>query len=148
MTLSHLLHPTCNSAAAMHDGGNLETSLRRCSWVAVYKHACSSLGACVELAWSMWSENESAGVRVHHSGWLTVGGQQEVGCILLRKPSDFVDLLLDLQTLQVVKLWFVALECAVNIVLSSTLRLALTLQEKHRSKSTVRLTCFLLTAKA
>lgn len=79
---------------------------------------------------------------------LTVGGQQEVGCVLLREPSDFVDLLLDLQTLQVVKLWFVALECAVNIVLSSTLRLALTLWEKHRSKSTVRLTCFLLTARA
>lgn len=70
---------------------------------------------------------------------LTVGGQQEVGGILLRKPFDLVDLLLNLQTLQVVKLRLVALECAVNIVLPSTLGLALTLQETERTRDIVRL---------
>lgn len=62
---------------------------------------------------------------------LTVGGQQEVGGILLREPFDLVDLLLNLQTLQVVKLRLVALEGAVNIVLPSTLGLALALDEEE-----------------
>lgn len=70
---------------------------------------------------------------------LTVGGQQEVGGILLRKPFDLVDLLLNLQTLQVVKLRLVALECTVNIVLPSTLGLAFTLQETERTRDIVRL---------
>lgn len=48
--------------------------------------------------------------------------------VLLRKPSYLVDLLLNLQTLQVVKLWLVALEGAVDIILSSPVGLALTLQ--------------------
>lgn len=155
MTLSHLLHLTCNSAAAMHDRGNLEMSLLQCSWASVYKRACFSIGGYAQVP-ATAAVHEICDLKIKQQAfvwttvtdWLTVGGQQEVGCILLRKPSDFVDLLLNLQTLQVVKLWFVALECAVNIVLSSTLRLALTLWEKHWRKSTVRLTCFLLTARA
>lgn len=61
---------------------------------------------------------------------LTVGGKQKVCCILLRQPFDLVDLLLDLQTLQVVKLRLVTLECAVNIVLPSTMGLCFTLLKK------------------
>lgn len=38
--------------------------------------------------------------------------------ILLRQPSDLIDLLLNLQTLKVIKLRLMALECAVDIVLS------------------------------
>lgn len=49
---------------------------------------------------------------------LTVGGEEEVGSVLLRQPSNLIDLLLDLQTLKVVKLGFMALESAVDIVLS------------------------------
>lgn len=49
---------------------------------------------------------------------LTIGGEEEVCGILLRQPSDLIDLLLNLQTLKVVKLRLVALECAVDIVLS------------------------------
>lgn len=49
---------------------------------------------------------------------LTIGGEEEVCSILLRQPSDLIDLLLDLQTLKVVKLRLMALECAVDIVLS------------------------------
>lgn len=64
---------------------------------------------------------------------LTVGGEQEVGGVLLRKPFDLVDLLLDLQALQVVKLWLVALECAVNIVLPSPLGLTLALQGEWKA---------------
>lgn len=50
-------------------------------------------------------------------------------CILLRQPSNLVDLLLNLKTFQVVKLRLVALEGAVNIVLSSALWLILTLND-------------------
>lgn len=52
-------------------------------------------------------------------------------CILLRQPSNLVDLLLNLKTFQVVKLRLVALEGAVNIVLSSALKLILTLNTKQ-----------------
>lgn len=77
---------------------------------------------------------------------LTVGGEQEVGSILLRKPFDLVDLLLDLQTLQIVELRLVALECAVNIILPPTLRLTLTLRWKgEKIKNTTRVTCLLFT---
>lgn len=69
---------------------------------------------------------------------LTVGGEQEVGGVLLRKPFDLVDLLLDLQALQVVKLRLVALECAVNIVLPSALGLALTLPGGWRTHTHTR----------
>lgn len=48
--------------------------------------------------------------------------------ILLREPFDLVDLLLDLQALQVVKLGLVALEGAVHIVLTLAVRRVLTLQ--------------------
>ena len=47
---------------------------------------------------------------------LVVGGQKEVGWILPLEPPDLVDLLFDLQTLQVVELWLVALEGGVDIV--------------------------------
>lgn len=49
---------------------------------------------------------------------LTVGGKEEVRGVLLWQPSDLIDLLLNLQTLKVVKLRLVALKCAVDIVLS------------------------------
>lgn len=49
---------------------------------------------------------------------LTIGGEEEVCGVLLRQPSDLIDLLLDLQTLKVVKLWLMALKGAVDIVLS------------------------------
>ena len=62
-----------------------------------------------------------------YSGLLTVSRQKELRCVLLRQPSDLVDLLLDLKAFQVVKLGLVALEGAVNIVLSSALWLTLTL---------------------
>lgn len=44
-------------------------------------------------------------------------------CILLWQPSDLVDFLFNLQTLQVVKVRLVALECAVDIVLPRVPRL-------------------------
>lgn len=59
----------------------------------------------------------------------TVGGEQEIGCVLLREPSYLVDLLLYLQTLQVIELWLVALEGAVDIVLSPAMGLVFALQE-------------------
>lgn len=49
---------------------------------------------------------------------LTIGREEEMCGILLRQPSNLIDLLLNLQTLKVVKLRLVALECAVDIVLS------------------------------
>lgn len=55
--------------------------------------------------------------------FLTIGGEEEVCCILLWQPSDFVDFLFDLQTLQVVKVWLVTLERAVDIVLPGVPRL-------------------------
>ena len=58
----------------------------------------------------------------------TVCGQKKLGGILLGQPSDLVDLLLDLQTLQVVELGFVALEGAVHVVLPAALGLVLTLR--------------------
>lgn len=51
-------------------------------------------------------------------GSLTICGQEEMCSVLLRQPSDLIDLLFNLQTLKVVKLRLVALECAVDIVLS------------------------------
>lgn len=49
---------------------------------------------------------------------LTIGGEEEVCGVLLRQPPDLIDLLLDLQTLKVVKLGFMALKSAVDIILS------------------------------
>lgn len=60
---------------------------------------------------------------------LTIGGEEEVCGVLLRQPSDLIDLLLNLQTLKVVKLGLVALECAVDIVLSLSEWLSLALWE-------------------
>lgn len=60
---------------------------------------------------------------------LTIGGQQGVGSILLRKPLDLVDLLLYLQALEIVKLRLVALEGAVDIILALAVRCIFTLQE-------------------
>lgn len=66
-------------------------------------------------------------------------------CILLRQPSNLVDLLLNLEAFQVVKLRLVALEGAVNVVLSTALRLILALNNDKtahdslsRSKPTIR----------
>lgn len=57
-------------------------------------------------------------------------------CIFLRQPSDLVDLLLNLKAFQVVKLWFMTLERAVNIVFSSALWQILTLRNR-KGKTTV-----------
>lgn len=61
-------------------------------------------------------------------------------CILLRQPSDLVDLLFYLQTLQVVKVRLVALEGAVDVVLSRVPHLAclfkLTLRLRKNNKKT------------
>lgn len=56
---------------------------------------------------------------------LTVRGQQELCGVFLWQPADLVDLLLDLQTLQVVELGLVALERAVNVVVAAALCLVL-----------------------
>lgn len=54
---------------------------------------------------------------------LTIGGEEEMCCILLWQPSDLVDFLFNLQTLQVVKVRLMALERAVDIVLPRVPRL-------------------------
>jgi hypothetical protein len=46
------------------------------------------------------------------------------------QPSDFVDLLLNLETLEVVEFWLVALERAVHIVFPSPRNAILALKEK------------------
>lgn len=63
-----------------------------------------------------------------HPQGLTIGRQQRVCGVLLWEPFDLVDFLLYLQALQVVKLWLVALEGAVHIVLTLAVRCILTLQ--------------------
>lgn len=65
-------------------------------------------------------------------GSLTVGGEEEVCGVLLRQPSDLIDFLLDLQTLKVVELGLMALEGAVDIVLSLGEWLTLALWGKKR----------------
>lgn len=64
-------------------------------------------------------------------GSLTIGGEEKVCGVLLRQPSDLIDLLLDLQTLKVVKLGLMALEGAVDIVLSLREWLSLALQKEN-----------------
>lgn len=49
---------------------------------------------------------------------LTIGGKQEVCSVLLRQPSNLIDLLLNLQTLKIVEFGLMALKGAVDIVLS------------------------------
>lgn len=61
------------------------------------------------------------------AGAPTVGGEQEIGSVLLGQPSDLVDLLLNLQALQVIELGLMALEGAVDIVLSPAVGLVLAL---------------------
>lgn len=56
---------------------------------------------------------------------LTVCGEEKLCGVFLGQPADLVDLLLDLQTLQVVELGLVALERAVNVVIAAALRLVL-----------------------
>lgn len=68
---------------------------------------------------------------------LTIGGEEEVRGILLRQPSDLIDLLLNLQTLKVVKLRLVALECAVDIVLSLGEGLRFALEKEEATGRTV-----------
>lgn len=58
---------------------------------------------------------------------LTVSRQKELSGVLLWEPTNLVDLLFYFQTLQVVELWLVALESAVNIVLATELRRILVL---------------------
>lgn len=53
-----------------------------------------------------------------------------MGSILLRQPSDLIDLLLNFQTLKVVELRLMALESAVDIVLSLGEWLKLALQKQ------------------
>lgn len=55
-----------------------------------------------------------------------------MGWILSLEPSDLVDLLLNLQTLQVVELRLMALERAVHIVLSSFRDGSLGLEAENR----------------
>lgn len=71
---------------------------------------------------------------------LTIGREEELSSILLRQPSDLIDLLLDLQTLKVVKLRLMALKGAVDIVLSLGERLSLALgkENKELKKTQVR----------
>lgn len=59
------------------------------------------------------------------SDTLTVCGQEKLRGVFLRQPADLVNLLLDLQTLQVVKLGLMALERAVNVVIAAALCLVL-----------------------
>ena len=49
----------------------------------------------------------------------TIGSQQEEGGARLLDPADLVDFFLNLQTLEVVELWLVALEGAIDIVVTS-----------------------------
>ena len=50
---------------------------------------------------------------------ITVGGEQEMRWVLSLQPSYFVDFFLDFQTFEIVELWFVTLEGAVDIVFAS-----------------------------
>lgn len=64
----------------------------------------------------------------------TICRQEEVSCVALRQPPDFVDLLFDLQALQVVELGLVALEGAVHVVLRSTPGPILALNNKGQNQ--------------
>lgn len=49
---------------------------------------------------------------------LVIGGQEVVGCVLSTAPLDLVDLLLNLQRFEIVKLGLVRLELGVELVLA------------------------------
>lgn len=51
-----------------------------------------------------------------------------MGSVLLWEPFDLVDLLLYLQALEIVELWLVALESAVDVILALAVRGIFTLQ--------------------
>lgn len=70
--------------------------------------------------------------------WLAIGGEEEVGSILLRQPADLVDLFLNFQAFQVVKLRLMALKGAVNVVLSPSVWLVLTLKKTKDKDYTIR----------
>lgn len=76
-------------------------------------------------------KNDYLGVRD-----LTIGWQQEVCGIFLGKPADLIDLLLNFQTLQIVKLGLVTLERAVDVILRTTLRDVLTLPKDKENRQT------------
>lgn len=64
--------------------------------------------------------------------------------VLLRQPADLIDLFLNLQTLKVVKLWLMALEGAVHVILSLGKRFSLTLlhtNKKRKIKQSLILEC-------
>ena len=48
---------------------------------------------------------------------LTICRQQEMGRVRTVQPANLVNLLFNFQTFEIIKLWFVALEGAINIVL-------------------------------
>jgi hypothetical protein len=50
---------------------------------------------------------------------LTVCAEQEMGLVPSSAPSDLVDLFLDLERLEVVKLWLVRLKLGVELVLAA-----------------------------
>lgn len=69
---------------------------------------------------------------------LTIGGKQEVCSVLLRQPSNLIDLLLNLQTLKIVEFGLMALKGAVDIVLSLGEGLSLALWKEKEMKEKKR----------
>lgn len=58
-----------------------------------------------------------------------------MGGVLLREPLDLVDLLLYLQALEIVELWLVALESAVDVILALAVGSIFTLQGDPRDRA-------------
>lgn len=46
----------------------------------------------------------------------TIGGEEEVGGVMWRQPSNLIDFLLNLQAFQVVKLRLMTLKCTIHII--------------------------------
>lgn len=95
----------------------------------IYK-LISTINPCIFKIDISWFQLHTGLLVVLHPNWgleiwlifwcrffLTIGGEEEMCRILLWQPSDLVDFLFNLQTLQVVKVWLVALERTVDIVL-------------------------------
>lgn len=89
-----------------------------------------SQNSCLFTVNILWQKSSTALLVVFHCncdqetanhkyipGLLAIGGEEKMCSILLWQPSDLVDFFFNLKTLQVVKIWFVALERAVDIVL-------------------------------
>lgn len=68
----------------------------------------------------------------------TIGGEEEVCSVLLRQPSDLIDLLLDLEALKVVELRLMALKGAVDIVLSLGEWLSLALWKRKEIEENIQ----------